>query len=121
MENSMFCYQCEQTLGSKGCVKSGVCGKNPTVSNLQDVLIHELKGIGFYGQKNLEKGLKIRSEINKFVVDTMFSTLTNVNFDPTRFVEYIKKAEKIKEELKNAVGEIENVPKAANYKAPNTM
>ena len=121
MENSMFCYQCEQTLGSKGCVKSGVCGKNPTVANLQDVLIHELKGIGFYGQKNLEKGLKIRSEINKFVVDTMFSTLTNVNFDPTRFVEYIKKAGKIKEELKNAVGEIENVPKAANYKAPNTM
>ncbi len=121
MENSMFCYQCEQTLGAKGCVKSGVCGKNPTVANLQDVLIHELKGIGFYGQKNLEKGLKIRSEINKFVVDTMFSTLTNVNFDPTRFVEYIKKAEKIKEELKNAVGEIENVPKAANYKAPNTM
>lgn len=121
MENSMFCYQCEQTLGGKGCVKSGVCGKNPTVANLQDVLIHELKGIGFYGQKNLEKGLKIRSEINKFVVDTMFSTLTNVNFDPTRFVEYIKKAEKIKEELKNAVGEIKNVPKAANYKAPNTM
>ncbi|MDD3225708.1 MAG: hydroxylamine reductase [Clostridium sp.] len=121
MENSMFCYQCEQTLGSKGCVKSGVCGKNPTVANLQDVLIHELKGIGFYGQKNLERGLKIRSEINKFVVDTMFSTLTNVNFDPTRFVEYIKKAEKIKEELKNAVGEIENVPKAAKYKAPNTM
>lgn len=121
MENLMFCYQCEQTLGGKGCVKSGVCGKNPTVANLQDVLIHELKGIGFYGQKNLERGLKIRSEISKFVVDTMFSTLTNVNFDPTRFVEYIKKAEKIKEELKNAVGEIENVPKAANYKAPNTM
>lgn len=121
MENSMFCYQCEQTLGAKGCVKSGVCGKNPTVANLQDVLIHELKGIGFYGQKNLEKGLKIRSEINKFVVDTMFSTLTNVNFDPTRFVEYIKKAEEIKDELKNAVGEIENVPKAANYRAPNTM
>lgn len=51
----------------------------------------------------------------------MFSTLTNVNFDPTRFVEYIKKAEEIKDELKNAVGEIENVPKAANYRAPNTM
>lgn len=117
----MFCYQCEQTLGGKGCVKSGVCGKNATVANLQDVLIHELKGIGFYGQKSLEKGLKIRSEISKFVVDTMFATLTNVNFDPTRFVEYIKKAEQIKEELKNAVGEIGDVPKAAKYKAPNTM
>lgn len=121
MENAMFCYQCEQTLGGKGCVKSGVCGKNPIVANLQDVLIHELKGIGFYGQKNLEKGLKIRSEINKFVVDCMFSTLTNVDFDPARFVEYIKKAEEIKEELKNAAGEIENVPDAANYKAPDSI
>ncbi len=117
----MFCYQCEQTLGGKGCVKSGVCGKNATVANLQDVLIHELKGIGFYGQRNIEKGLKIRSEINKFVVDTMFATLTNVNFDPKRFVEYIKQAEQIKEELKNAAGKIENVPKAAEYKAPATM
>lgn len=51
----------------------------------------------------------------------MFSTLTNVNFDQTRFVEYIKKAEEIKEELKNAVGEIENVPEAAKYKAPGSM
>jgi len=121
MENEMFCYQCEQTLGGKGCVKSGVCGKNPTVASLQDVLIEELKGIGFYGQKNLEKGLKIRSEINRFVVDTMFSTLTNVNFDPTRFQEYIKKAEEIKEELKNSAGEIENVPEEAKYKAPSSM
>ncbi|WMJ83675.1 hydroxylamine reductase [Oscillospiraceae bacterium LTW-04] len=121
MDSSMFCYQCEQTLGGKGCVKSGVCGKNPTVANLQDILIHELKGIGFYGQKNLENGLKIRSEINKFVVDTMFSTLTNVNFDPTRFLEYIKKAEEIKKELKNAVGKLENVPEAANYKAPESI
>ena len=121
MESSMFCYQCEQTLGGKGCVASGVCGKNPAVANLQDILVHELKGIGFYGQKNLEKGLKIRSEINKFVIDTMFATLTNVNFDPTRFEEYVKKAEEIKEELKNAVGEIPNVPEAAKYKVTNTM
>lgn len=121
MESAMFCYQCEQTLGGKGCVKSGVCGKNPTVANLQDVLIHELKGIGFYGQKNLEKGIKIRSEISKFVVDTMFATLTNVNFDPTRFFEYIEKAEDIKEELKGKLGKIKNVPKEADYKAPRTM
>ncbi|MEA4987934.1 MAG: hydroxylamine reductase [Anaerovorax sp.] len=121
MESQMFCYQCEQTLGGKGCVKSGVCGKNATVANLQDVLIHELKGIGYYGQKNLEKGLKIKSEINKFVVDSMFATLTNVNFDPTRFAEYIKKAEEIKEELKSSAGNLENVPKAANYKAPDSI
>ncbi len=121
MDHDMFCYQCEQTLGSKGCVKAGVCGKNATVANLQDVLIHQLKGIGFYGQKTLENGRKIRSEINKFVVDTMFATLTNVNFDETRFVEYIKKANHIKDELKKSAGNITNVPKAAEYRAPDTM
>ncbi|MFV0497549.1 MAG: hydroxylamine reductase [Candidatus Fimivivens sp.] len=121
MDSAMFCYQCEQTLDGKGCVKSGVCGKNPTVASLQDILIHELKGVGFYGQKNLENGFKIRSEINKFVVDAMFSTLTNANFDPPRFFEYIQKAEKIKEELKAAVGQLENVPPAANYKAPKSI
>ncbi|QZY53984.1 hydroxylamine reductase [Crassaminicella profunda] len=121
MDQAMFCYQCEQTLGSKGCVKVGVCGKDATVANLQDVLIHLLKGIGFYGQKNIEKGVKIRSKINKFVVDAMFSTLTNVNFDPDRFVEYIKLADAMKEELKTSAGEIENVPKAATYRPPNTL
>ncbi|MCY6482839.1 hydroxylamine reductase [Clostridium aestuarii] len=120
MESSMFCYQCEQTLGGKGCVKNGVCGKNAEVANLQDVLVHILKGIGFYGQRNLEKGIKISSEINKFVVDSMFATLTNVNFQPDRFVEYIKKGNHIKEELKNNLGEISNIPEVVKYKAPDS-
>ena len=121
MQNEMFCYQCEQTLGGKGCVKAGVCGKDALVANLQDVLIHELKGIGYFGQKNIVKRNKIRSEINKFVVDSLFATLTNVNFDPTRFVEYIKKAEEIKEELKNSANENEDIPIEASYKTPNNM
>ncbi|WP_284142995.1 hypothetical protein [Caloranaerobacter azorensis] len=65
MEMEMFCYQCEQTAGGKGCVKMGVCGKDPEVAALQDLLIYLLKGIGFYGQKILEKGKKsIKKLIN---------------------------------------------------------
>lgn len=101
MDNSMFCYQCEQTVGGKGCVKTGVCGKDATVANLQDVLIHELKGIGFYGKRIIDEGSKISKETSKFVADALFSTLTNVNFDYDRFVIFIKQADRIKEELKN--------------------
>ncbi|NEZ48919.1 hydroxylamine reductase [Clostridium botulinum] len=114
----MFCYQCEQTLGGKGCVKSGVCGKKSNVANLQDVLIHICKGIGFYGLKAIEKNIDIPNEINKFIVDSMFSTLTNVDFDPSRFVSYINMGYKLKEKLKNMVGDIANVPEGAKYKPP---
>ncbi|WP_084052672.1 hydroxylamine reductase [Desulfonispora thiosulfatigenes] len=118
----MFCYQCEQTIGGKGCVKGGNCGKSVTIANLQDVLIHQLKGIGFYGQKMLDKGMSIEQGVHKFIVDSMFSTLTNVNFDETRFVEYIKKADKIKEDLKQRLGDIPGgVPEGANYRPPEKV
>nr|WP_069650883.1 hydroxylamine reductase [Caloranaerobacter ferrireducens] len=117
----MFCYQCEQTAGGKGCVKIGVCGKDPEVAALQDLLVYLLKGIGFYGQKALEKGKKIDEETHKFVMDAMFATLTNVNFDAERFVEYIKKAAEVKENLKELAGDIEaSIPDAASYKIPST-
>lgn len=121
MNNQMFCYQCEQTAGGKGCVKIGVCGKDPEVAALQDLLVYLLKGIGFYGQKSLEKGKKIDEETHKFVMDAMFATLTNVNFDAERFVKYIKKADEVKENLKELAGDIEEpIPDAASYKVPST-
>jgi hydroxylamine reductase len=117
----MFCFQCEQTLGGKGCVKHGICGKSPEVAGLQDLLVYMLKGIGFYGEKALEVGNKIDEDTHKFVMDAIFSTLTNVNFDPERFVNYIKKADDIKEYLKSLArsygGE---VPGAASYRPPST-
>ncbi len=122
MESSMFCYQCEQTLGGKGCVKSGICGKNADVANLQDLLIYILKGIGFYGQKAIDKGIPIDLETHKFIVDSMFSTLTNVNFDEEHFIHYIKHGDKIKEDLKTKVGPVsDKLPEAAKYRAPDTM
>ncbi|AOT69016.1 hydroxylamine reductase [Geosporobacter ferrireducens] len=121
MENNMFCFQCEQTLGGKGCTRHGICGKSPEVAGLQDLLIHMLRGVGFYGQKALEKGRKIDQDTNKFVIDAIFSTLTNVNFDPERFVQYIEKAAEIKAYMKELAGEIDGViPAAAEYTPPMT-
>lgn len=120
MDNAMFCYQCEQTAGSKGCTKVGVCSKDPNVAKMQDVLIYQLKGIGFYGTKNLEKGNKIPQEIGEFFTECVFATLTNVNFDAERFVKYIKKANEVKKQLKESAGEVSNAPEGAEFMAPET-
>lgn len=118
----MFCYQCEQTAGGKGCTKAGVCGKDAALAALQDLLIYELKGVGFYGNKVVEKGITISGDINRFTMDALFSTLTNVNFDAERFVELINKAEEVKEQLKALAAPVSgNIPAAALYKAPSTL
>ncbi len=118
----MFCYQCEQTAGGKGCTKAGVCGKDAAVASLQDLLIHELKGIGFYGNEAVKKGIKIDSKINKFTMDALFSTLTNINFDSNRLVDLIKESESVKAQLKGVAGEITvEIPDEVDYKAPNTI
>lgn len=121
MENEMFCFQCEQTIGGKGCTKAGNCGKNAEVAALQDLLIYELKGIGFYGEKLISKGIKLDKETDKFMMDASFSTLTNVNFNPERFVQFLKRADEIKEDLKKQIGNVLNdVSGVANYKLPST-
>ncbi|WP_300347645.1 hydroxylamine reductase [Clostridium sp.] len=101
MENSlMFCYQCEQTAGGKGCTKMGVCGKTPEVSNLQDLLIYQLKGIASYGKAILDKGECVEEGVIKFIEDCLFTTLTNVNFDPEVHIELLLKSQKIKEDIR---------------------
>lgn len=124
MTQSMFCYQCEQTLGGKGCIRAGVCGKDAKVAALQDLLIYELKGIGFYGRKLLQKGESIDESVHSFVMDAAFTTLTNVNFDAERFVEYLRQADAVKKGLAAKVGSIcacEPIPEAARYELPDTM
>lgn len=97
----MFCYQCEQTMGGKGCTKSGVCGKTPEIANLQDLLIYQLKGMSCYAKPLIEKGEHIDKEIVKFVENALFTTLTNVNFDVDFHLELLKESQKIKEVLRN--------------------
>jgi hydroxylamine reductase len=113
MAEQMFCYQCEQTAGGKGCTKVGVCTKTPEIAAMQDLLIYQLKGTSCYAVKLLEKGEKIDKSIVSFVEDALFMTLTNVNFDPEAHINMLKKSQKIKEELRQKVGqESLNTPEA---------
>jgi hydroxylamine reductase len=81
----MFCYQCSQTSQGKGCINYGVCGKNPTLSRLQDNLIFGIKGISAYLYHASELGYR-NKELEKFLVETLYSTLTNVNFNEEKFL-----------------------------------
>ena len=96
----MFCYQCEQTAGGKGCTKVGVCGKTAEIANLQDLLIYQLKGIACYGKNILNQGKKVDESVSKFIEDCLFTTLTNVNFDSAVHIELLKESQKIKENLR---------------------
>ncbi|AIY80847.1 hydroxylamine reductase [Clostridium botulinum 202F] len=116
----MFCYQCEQTAGGKGCTKLGVCGKTPEVANLQDLLIYQCKGISVYAMELIEKGENIDKDIVKFVENSLFTTLTNVNFDAEVHVEMLKESQKIKEELRKKIGNNKEYPEQASYNLSET-
>lgn len=119
-ENPMFCYQCEQTAGGKGCTKMGVCGKTPEISNLQDLLIYQCKGISCYAKELIEKGEEIEKDIVSFVENSLFTTLTNVNFDAEVHVEMLKESQKIKENLRDRVGSDKDFPEQATYNLSET-
>lgn len=116
----MFCYQCEQTANGKGCTKQGVCGKTLEVANLQDLLIFQLKGISCYGDILLKKGMRPEKRVVSFVENCLFTTLTNVNFDPEVHVKLLQEAQKIKDELRQQTGGTgtENIYMA--YRLPET-
>ena len=116
----MFCYQCEQTAGGKGCTKVGVCGKTPEIANLQDLLIYQLKGISFYAKHLLDSGLNVDKSIVSFIENCLFTTLTNVNFNVDDHVRLLKQSRDIKNNLKNMVGATEYITPAAAYELPET-
>jgi hydroxylamine reductase len=90
----MFCYQCEQAAGGTGCTKVGVCGKDPDIQSLQDTLIFGLKGIAAYAYHAKELG-KNDPEVDAFMHEALFSTLTNVDFDLNRYIGLVLKAGKM--------------------------
>lgn len=110
-EMSMFCYQCQETVKNTGCTSRGVCGKDETTANLQDLLIYILQGIALYAEKG-----NIDRDKGVFICQALFSTITNVNFDEDRISELIKKAIKVREELKSESGETIK-HEAANWSA----
>ena len=95
----MFCRQCEQTFRSQGCDKTGVCGKNPDVAALQDLLIHALEGLAVYGQAAREIGLK-DSRVDEILMNGIFITVTNVNFDPEAIETHINLVYQTREKFK---------------------
>jgi hydroxylamine reductase len=97
---NMFCYQCEQTAGGRGCEKIGVCGKNAQTAAMQDLLMYAAKGISQYSNKARGFGAKDPA-IDVFIVEALFSTVTNVNFDAARLEGLVCKAADIKETAKS--------------------
>lgn len=120
MEYPVFCYQCEQTAGGKGCTKMGVCGKTPEIAALQDLLIYQIKGISCYAKEIVEKGENVDKSIVTFIENSLFTTLTNVNFDADFHVEILKESQRIKEKVRKQVGEIKNDTDHATYNLSET-
>lgn len=96
---SMFCYQCQEAAGGKGCTKVGMCGKTADLAALQDLMIYTLKGISLLGVKADEKGIEMPG-LDRLIIDGLFMTITNANFHKDRFLAKIKEALKARDELK---------------------
>jgi hydroxylamine reductase len=118
----MFCYQCEQTAKGTGCTVLGVCGKQPEVAALQDLLLYTLMGLSQVAVAGRKVGVS-DSDVNVFTVKAAFSTLTNVDFDPERFrgliTEAARKRDQLKAKVKAAGGKID-FPEGASTFVPKT-
>jgi hydroxylamine reductase len=114
----MFCYQCEQTAKGTGCTVQGVCGKSPEVAALQDLLLYVLMGLAQVAVEGRRHGVS-DGDVNVFTVKALFSTLTNVDFDPDRFGVLIHLAvdhrDRLKAKVKAAGGEVTALGKAAHF------
>ncbi|MBR2705695.1 MAG: hydroxylamine reductase [Mogibacterium sp.] len=113
MDNKMFCYQCQETAKGTGCTVSGVCGKNPEVAGMQDLLIYVTKGLAAVATKLREEGKTVGKEVNHRITLNLFTTITNANFDKENITEYIKDTLRIKEELLTKVDNNDGLPEAA--------
>jgi len=98
----MYCNQCEQTAKGVACTKIGVCGKNEEVADLEDVLIYALCGMSLFANEARRKGI-VDEAMDRFTMEAVFSTLTNVDFDPERFVVLVNKTIELREALKEKV------------------
>ncbi|AEE15196.1 Hydroxylamine reductase [Thermodesulfobium narugense DSM 14796] len=119
----MFCYQCEQAAKGVGCEIQGVCGKDETTSNLQDLLIFSLESLSSVVQSAKEVGIEVNETLGHFVCQALFSTLTNVNFDPERLKDWIKSVEQKRDDLKKSVTERSKIEFSdiANFKFANDI
>lgn len=113
MENKMFCYQCQETAGNKGCTVSGVCGKKPDVASMQDLLIYVTKGLSAVAKRLREENKTVDKEINHLVTLNLFATITNANFDRDALRRMIGKTLSAKTELLMQASSTAGLPEAA--------
>ncbi len=117
METKMFCYQCQETAGCKGCTKMGVCGKTPEVAAMQDLLIYVTKGLSAVTSRLRLEGKKVAPEVNYLVTINLFITITNANFDREAIARRIEETLAVKQALLAALKSQENLPEAALWQA----
>lgn len=99
MEPKMFCFQCQETAGNKGCMFGGVCGKKPETANLQDLLIYVTKGLSEITTRLRYEGKEIPAAIDRLITTNLFMTITNANFDDDRFIDRINETLSSRDEL----------------------
>ncbi len=117
MENAMFCFQCQETAGNKGCTRVGVCGKQPATANLQDLLRYVTAGLSAVAVQLRIEGKNVDPEVNHLVTVNLFTTITNANFDDADFYDRIKDTLKVKADLLKKVSATGSLPEAAVWES----
>lgn len=117
MENKMFCYQCQETAGCKGCTLFGVCGKSPDLARMQDLLIYVTKGLSAVTTTLRAQGEVIPAEVNHYITINLFTTITNANFDDKIFYQRVFETLNIKNKLLDKVADKNTLPDAALWDA----
>ena len=113
MENKMFCYQCQETAGCKGCTISGVCGKKPEVARMQDLLVYVTKGLSCVTTRMREEGISVEKDVNHMVTRNLFITITNANFDREAICKAVEETLEVKQDLLGKLENKEGLPEAA--------
>ena len=115
MDQKMFCYQCQETAGCKGCTVVGVCGKQPDVAAMQDLLVWVTKGISAVTTRLREEGRAVADEVNHLVTENLCTTITNANFDKAAIEKRIEKTLEMKTALWEQLERRDNLPEAAGW------
>ena len=115
MDQKRFCYQCQETTGCKGCTVVGVCGKQPDVAAMQDLLVWVTKGISAVTTRLREEGRAVADEVNHLVTENLFTTITNANFDKAAIEKRIEKTLEMKTALWEQLERRDNLPEAAGW------
>ena len=117
MENQMFCFQCQETAGGRGCTVRGVCGKTPPVAGMQDILVYVTKGLGVVTTKRREAGQDVPEAADRLVTENLFVTITNANFDEEAIADRVAQTITLRDELRETLGDAA-LPDAATWQGP---